>query len=196
MEHNQTHSATVSLAIFARAEEANKVLDKLLGQAPERADDISALRDALEENIDVAHALMAENKFAEMIDLLEDDMMNIEKLYREIHSPVLPLTPGLLVSMALRYDYSFSTILLRQPDDPENETLEEKQIRLLFEVFSFWQNRKEIIGMEVDLFEELMSFEMTGNGNYRPENENVYKALSTATAWTTAVSIVDGDYDE
>lgn len=80
---------------------------------------------------------------------------------------ILPLTPGLLISMAIRNDHSFGFHM----GSFETGTLEEKQIRLIdrsYQEYLTYENGGEIQNQRLE--------ELTGEGFYRPEREKGYLA--------------------
>lgn len=92
---------------------------------------------------------------------------------------ILPLTPGLLISMALRDDHSFG--ILMQPF--ETGTLEAKQKKRISEAFEIYKaggaDNRQLIE------------EMTGQGFYRLDLEGSYQNMATAEALNHAIRCVE-----
>ncbi len=104
----------------------------------------------------------------------------------------LPLTPGLLISMAIRYDHSFG---IWMGSFETQSTLEEKQRSILDEVISCYSRRQEITnsasGTDAQLREE-----MTGQGFYRPEREAEYISGVSRAVADHAAELIEGVSDE
>lgn len=104
-------------------------------------------------------------------------------------TPILPLTPGLLISMAIRYDHSFG--ILMEPFDrwAGFGNLDNKQVNLLNDVMTHYKRGQELsnysIGIEAQLWEE-----MTGVGFYRPEREESYQASAEPAALVEAERLI------
>ncbi len=99
-----------------------------------------------------------------------------------------PLTPGLLISMGIRYDHSFG-ISMGMFD--AHSSLESKQIDILNKVLEYYSRRHEIAnsakpGTETQLLEE-----MTGTGFYSPEREDWYRETATASGLAEAHRLVE-----
>jgi hypothetical protein len=105
---------------------------------------------------------------------------------------ILPLTPGLLVSMAIRYDHSFG-ILMGAFDSYTD--LSEKQIMLLRAVMVYYRCGQELSNYATGTHAQLWE-EMTGVGFYRPEKESAYQASAQPAALLEAVRIVKEHDDE
>ena len=105
---------------------------------------------------------------------------------------MLPLTPGLLISMAIRFDHSFG-ILMGLFDS--FTSLEKKQIALLHDVMVHYRRGHALsnyrMGTEAQLWEE-----MTGAGFYRPEKESSYRASAEPAALLVAERLVREYEDE
>ena len=99
---------------------------------------------------------------------------------------ILPLTPGLLISMAIRYDHSFG-ILMGYFDS--HKTLVSKQCQILDDVMVYYRRGQELsnyaMGTEAQLWEE-----MTGAGFYHPDRESSYQASAEPFALERAVRYV------
>ncbi len=91
---------------------------------------------------------------------------------------ILPLTPGLLISMSVRNDHSFRTEKVWGsfvPDGPR--PLEEKQISLIETSWAEYQAYMAGARIQSQRQEEL-----TGKGFYHPDRENLYLSLPTPRA--------------
>lgn len=104
----------------------------------------------------------------------------------------LPLTPGLLISMAIRYDHSFG--IWMGPFETSS-SLEEKQLAILEDVIGYYSRRHEITnsarGTDAQLREE-----MTGQGFYRPDREAEYVSGVGRAILDRAVELIEGVSDE
>lgn len=104
-----------------------------------------------------------------------------------------PLTPGLLISMAIRNDHSFG--IWMEGFEFEHSTLEEKQIALLREMLEYYRRGQQLSECasrtETQLWEEI-----SGEGFYRPDRENWYQGSAMPAARLEAVRLVKGYENE
>ncbi len=104
---------------------------------------------------------------------------------------IFPITPGLLISMAMRLDHSFGVSL----GIFEDEDLPTKQVKLLNEVIPYYRRRLQITnsatGTDAQLGEEI-----SGQGFYRPEREDQYQGMATPEGLAEAVRLSEEYSDE
>ena len=109
---------------------------------------------------------------------------------------ILPLTPGLLISMAIRYDHSFGFHTGSLMMFSDGETLIDKQIKLIREAATCYHRlkglyeaewvSKSLAGTDLQLFEE-----MTGEGFYQPDREEGYCNAATIAALREAKQLAE-----
>lgn len=86
----------------------------------------------------------------------------------------LPISPGLLISMAIRHDHSFGMQF--------QHGLEEKQINLIYKMAELYKIRE-------DLTDRQLLEEITGEGFYSFEREHIYREWATPAAFTVAADL-------
>lgn len=106
---------------------------------------------------------------------------------------ILPLTAGLLISMAKRYDHSFGFNPASMVIFSSGETLIDKQIRLIRTAATYYKNLENSREGEIykDPFSNQLLEEMTGEGFYKPELEDDYKSKATRAALNEAEQIAN-----
>lgn len=108
-----------------------------------------------------------------------------------VQKMILPLTPGLLISIALRHDHSFG---ISMGSFERYSGLAEKQITLLGVAMEYYKRGQELstyaMGGEAQLWEE-----MTGVGFYHRDREDAYTAMALPESLREAERLV-GEYHE
>lgn len=107
-----------------------------------------------------------------------------------VQSVILPLTPGLLISMAMRLDHSFGISMGMF----EKEDLSTKQVNRLNDVIPYYRRRLQITnsatGTDAQLGEEV-----SGRGFYKPDREDWYQGMATPEGLAEAVRLCE-EYDD
>jgi hypothetical protein len=106
---------------------------------------------------------------------------------------LLPLTPGLLLSMALRYDHSFG---IHGPFDPEPD-LASKQMAIFDQAVEYWRTRHD---EPITVTDRQLREEMTGVGFFVPavgqEDVSLLRASMDARVFEHLVCLVERYRDE
>lgn len=97
----------------------------------------------------------------------------------------LPISPGLLISMAIRFDHSFG---VHAGVFDTYETLEEKQVSLLDLMAKFYSGLETTGGQIME--------EMTGEGFYSFDKEHVYRNIPTLEGLEKAVELATSIRDD
>jgi hypothetical protein len=104
---------------------------------------------------------------------------------------IFPLTPGLLISMAMRLDHSFGISMGMF----EDEDLPTKQVNRLNDVIPYYRRRLQITnsatGTDAQLGEEI-----SGQGFYQPGREDQYQGMATPEGLAEAVRLCEEYSDE
>lgn len=96
---------------------------------------------------------------------------------------IFEVTPGLLISMAIRYDHSFGMEDWFGVSEKNKRPLYEKQINILDKVAEIYRADGN---EDVQLIEE-----MTGSGFYRPELEGSYINMATPEGRGRAAALAE-----
>ncbi len=172
---------TALLGLYKRADTAENALRGFIDIAPDMEDEINKLIDQVNLNIDISLKLMQENNFEAIEQVMQTEMESIQSIYDLIRQPIIyDLTPGLLIAIAVRYDYSFQSMHINRGGYP-HDSLSQKQKNLLRIAQYYWEMYIDDTIGGIFNGDQIVE-EITGTGFYRPELENVYMAMATPDA--------------
>jgi hypothetical protein len=106
----------------------------------------------------------------------------------------LPATPGLLISMSIRFDHAFGfdyeSLLSGKPsNETVLETRQIKTIRLMKLFYDQVVSNKTFVATYDRATHKQLCEEMTGEGFYRPDREEIYKSSAKDGALREAIQL-------